>query len=201
MNKQSTPSLSNTPQIVAMEISLLSFFSLILLSSYPLLLSAAPSNLDQLCSMLGGWYVTPQLCHSVLDSDPRSRTADLNGLGIIACDVAARNATSVAADIQLLLSNASSSDTNREKVLKTCLKLYADVVPALNGVAESIKGKNYSAAETVLDAAMKVPANCDDAATDDTELWGLLNHYDTGFTYVVWVTRAIAAYIERYGGN
>lgn len=184
-----------------MEISLFSFFSVILLSSYPFSISATPSNLDQLCNLLGASYISPQLCHSIMDSDPRSFTADLNGLGIIASNIAARNATMIAADIQLLLLNSSSSDINREKVLKTCLKLYTDVVPMLNSAAKSIKVKNYSGAETMLNVATKVPANCDNAAIEETSLWSLLNHYDAGFTYVVYVAHAIAAYIERYAGN
>ncbi|KAJ1693538.1 hypothetical protein LUZ63_010236 [Rhynchospora breviuscula] len=181
-----------------MEVYLLSFFCLILCSSYPLFISAASSNVDQLCNLLGGWYVTPQLCHSVLDSHPRSRTTDLNGLGIIAAKATAAKASSIAADIQLLLLKASS-DINQQNVLKTCLKLYTDVVPLLKGAITAIEVKNYSKAETVLYAAFEVTGKCDNAARADTFLWSSLNHYDTEFANVSWVAHAIAAYIERYG--
>ncbi|KAJ3689609.1 hypothetical protein LUZ61_018773 [Rhynchospora tenuis] len=172
---------------------ILSFSLLFLLSYHPLSSSAASSKLDEVCNNLGGWYVTPELCHSVFSADPQSSTADLDGIAIISANIATKNATSVVADLNKFLK--ASSDPNHQKALQRCLQVYTDAIPKLNGVAESIKSKNYAEAANVFSAALDVPAKCDDATSNYPPVRALVDRDDVYFSNVVLVARAVSGYL------
>lgn len=174
----------------------LSFSLLFLLSCQSLSVSAAPSKLEEVCNNVGGWYVTPQLCHSVLDTDPQSRTADINGIGVIAANIAYRNATAVLTDMKRFFK--ATSDPVQQKALQTCVKVYTDVIPTLNGAADLIKSRKYGEAESALSAALAVPANCDDATANYPAIRALVDKDDVSFSNVASVAQAVAGYLANY---
>ncbi|KAJ4784833.1 Plant invertase/pectin methylesterase inhibitor superfamily protein [Rhynchospora pubera] len=172
---------------------ILSFSLLFLLSYHPLTSSAASSKLDEVCNNLGGWYVSRELCHSVFSADPQSPTADLDGIAIISANIAAKNATSVIADLNKVLK--ASTDPDHQKALQTCLQVYTDVIPKLNSVTESIKSKKFAEAENVFNAALGVPAKCDDATANYPPVRALVDKDDVYFSSVVLVAKAVSGYL------
>ncbi|KAF3336056.1 putative invertase inhibitor [Carex littledalei] len=176
------------------------FYLLFLLSCHSLSISAAPPvappKLGEACNNVGGWYITSQVCHSVLDTDPQSQTADLNGIAIIAVNIATRNATLVLTDIKRFLQ--ATSDPIQQKALQTCVQVYTDIIPKLKVAAESIKSNKYSEAGTVLDEALGVPAKCDDVTGNYPTIRALVDRVDVSFSNVVSVARAVVGYLANY---
>lgn len=176
------------------------FYLLFLVSCHFLSISAAPPvtppKLDEVCNNVGGWYVTPQLCHSVLDTDPQSQNADLKGIAVIAVNIAAGNATLVLADMKQFLQ--ATSDPIQQKALQTCVQVYTDIIPKLKVAAESIKNNKYSEAGTVLEAAMGVPAKCDDTTGNYPTIRAMVDKVDVSFSNVALVARAVVGYLTNY---
>jgi pectinesterase inhibitor-like protein len=173
----------------------LSFSLLFLLWCQSVSVSASPSKLDEVCNNIGGWYVTPEKCHSVLDTDPQSRTADLNGIGTIAANIAAKNAALVLTDMKQFFK--ATTDPVQQKALQTCVQEYTDVIPKLNSASELIKNKKYSEAYSVLDAALAVPVKCDSATADYPATRALVDKDDVSFSNVAYIARAVAGYLAN----
>ncbi|KAJ3704411.1 hypothetical protein LUZ61_008116 [Rhynchospora tenuis] len=178
-----------------MEASLVSFIAvLFLLSSHPLSVAADIAKVDEVCNNVGGWYVTPAMCHSVLDTDPQSSTADLNGVGVIGANIVAKNATLTLGSIKKILD--ASSDPNQKKGLETCVLVYTNIIPKLNGAVASMKSKKYSEALEVMSEALAVPAKCDTATMNYPNLKMVLDRVGIPFSTVASVGQAVAGYLS-----
>ncbi|KAJ4784832.1 Invertase inhibitor [Rhynchospora pubera] len=152
-------------------------FYVILLSYHPFSRFAAASTVDDVCekTMVDG-HVTKKECYSVINSDPRSRTADLHGIAVISGDIAIKTATSLIPDVYKFLK--ASSDPNQQKERRKCFQTCTDVIPMLNGAAELVKSKNYGQARKVFVNALIVPKMCYDL-TENHPLRGLIERFIT----------------------
>ncbi|KAG8092959.1 hypothetical protein GUJ93_ZPchr0012g19135 [Zizania palustris] len=149
----------------------------------------ARTALDDVCSDLGGYYVTPEICASALCGDPSSRCRAARGapeVAVLAARLAVANATATKASIEAALalagggteasaSSSSSSPTAsradaRRKGMRSCLKLYAGAVPALQWAAQSVAAGRYRGAREVLQAAQYVALGCEGMAGGEAAL-------------------------------
>ncbi|KAG8049171.1 hypothetical protein GUJ93_ZPchr0009g1866 [Zizania palustris] len=133
--------------------------------------------LDDACSDLGGYYVTPEICESALCGDPSSRCRVARGapeVAALAARLAAANATATKASIEAALALAGdgteSSADARRKGMRSCLQLYARAVPALQWAAQSVAARRYRGAREVLWAAQYVASGCNGMAGGDAAL-------------------------------
>ncbi|KAL5224186.1 hypothetical protein ABZP36_010825 [Zizania latifolia] len=145
----------------------------------------ARTALDDVCSDLGGYYVTPEICASALCGDPSSRCRAARGapeVAALAAGLAAANATATKASIEAALAlagdgteasasppTASRADARR-KGMRSCLKLYAGAVPALQWAAQSVAAGRYRGAREVLQAAQYVALGCEGMAGGEAAL-------------------------------
>ncbi|TVU49307.1 hypothetical protein EJB05_00615, partial [Eragrostis curvula] len=164
--------------------------------------------LDETCAFLGGWYVTPELCASVLCSDasasaPCRAARDAPAVAALAARLAARNATATKGSVEAALAaararaagNVTSAAGAAEvaRGIDSCLQLYAGVVPALQWAAESVAAGRYRGARQVLDAAQYVPGGCEGMAGDAAAL----PRENSAFSYVAMVAHAVVASMVR----
>ncbi|KAJ1688408.1 hypothetical protein LUZ63_019798 [Rhynchospora breviuscula] len=178
-----------------MEASVISFVAVLFLFSYSLAVSANIAKVDEVCNNLEYWYITPQVCHSVLDTDPQSRhAADINGVGVIAANIVAKNAAQTLVSVRRIAS--ATSDPKQKKQLVTCVSIYTNISFKLNAVVASIKSRKYSAALEVMGEAIAVPMMCYNAVTYDN-LKKELDRVGIQFSTVVSVGQAVVNYISR----
>ncbi|KAL5206565.1 hypothetical protein ABZP36_034774 [Zizania latifolia] len=137
--------------------------------------------LDDACSDLGGYYVTPEICESALCGDPSSRCRVARGapeVAALAARLAAANATATKASIEAALALAGDGTESapspaadaRRKGMRSCLQLYARAVPALQWAAQSVAAGRYRGAREVLWAAQYVASGCDGMAGGEAAL-------------------------------
>ncbi|KAJ1693545.1 hypothetical protein LUZ63_010243 [Rhynchospora breviuscula] len=152
-------------------------YYVILLSYHPFSSFAVASNVDKVCQNMKSGHVTRKDCYSVINTDPRSHSADLHGIAIISADIAIKTATSLIPDVNKFFK--ASSDPNHQKARQKCLQACTDVIPKLNGAAESIKSKNYVQARNVFVEAFIVPKMCFDPTENYPPLWALIERFTT----------------------
>jgi pectinesterase inhibitor-like protein len=146
--------------------------------------------LDRVCRSLGGYYVTPGLCHSALcsdASDPCRAAHDDAAVAALAARLAARNATAT----QAVLSSAAASNAT-----PSCLQLYAGAVPALRWAAASVAAGRYRGAREVVQAAQYVAAGCE-GIMEGTAAAGALPPENARFSDMAFVSHAVLAYMAR----
>ncbi|CAM0949107.1 unnamed protein product [Alopecurus aequalis] len=156
--------------------------------------TAAAAPLDQLCGSLGGYYVTPELCTSALCVDPSAcRSArSTPELAALATRLVAANATAVKVSLESALAlaaePASVADAEATKAMRSCLKLYAGAVPALQWAARSVEAGRYRGAREVLEAVQYVPSGCTGMAGE-----AALPRENERFIYMSTVAHAVVA--------
>nr|CAB3466396.1 unnamed protein product [Digitaria exilis] len=150
--------------------------------------------LDTVCSFLGGYYVTPELCTSVLCHDPSSpcRAArDGPAVAALAARLAAANVTaardSVAAAAAAAAA-ASTPDAETKAGLRACLQLYTGAAAALEWAAGSVAAGRLAGAREVLQAAQYVSAGCDGMVAGEA-----MPKENGGFDTMVIVAHAVVA--------
>ncbi|CAL4891212.1 unnamed protein product [Urochloa decumbens] len=127
--------------------------------------AAATTVLDDVCGSLGGYYVTPDACHSALCHDPSSPCAaalDAPALAALAARLAAANAT--AARDSVAAAAAGEADAAKQAGLRACLQLYTGAAAALEWAAGSAAAGRLPGAREVMDAARYVPSGCEGVA-------------------------------------
>ncbi|KAI4370326.1 hypothetical protein MLD38_018689 [Melastoma candidum] len=99
-------------------------------------------------------------CVKTLSSDPRSRTADLVGLGVIAIEHlkdSVKRANLYAAG----LLKKKVWDPYTASCLKDCVELYTDAVDDIPDIEAEYKGKSYADAQTHLSAIEDSSITCE----------------------------------------
>lgn len=105
--------VSHIDSTANMKLSLYFFFPILLslCSHFISVCAAASPKYDMICNFVvthGSFlHNSAQECRSVFETDPQSRTADIDGLGIVAANIMARSAASVAANIKHVIYNGS----------------------------------------------------------------------------------------------
>jgi pectinesterase inhibitor-like protein len=172
-------------------------FSLLFLiiSCQSLFISAAPFKhaIDEVCYYVGYRNVEAtegQLCHLVLDTDPRSRTANKYSIGIITANIAVKNATMGVEHMKQFLKATNS--LVHQKAVQTCVQAFRDIIPKLNGMVELMKSKSYSDAYMVtLDSITE----CYDNIAKYPSLRVIVDNDVGGLLIVVSIAREVASYL------
>lgn len=102
-----------------------------------------------------------KFCVASLESDSRSRSANLHKLGLISMDLLRHNITSTRREIKKLLRNKKLENFVKG-CLKDCLELYSDAIPTLKEVKREYKEKNYRDANVKVSSIMEAPTTCED---------------------------------------
>ncbi|KAG0473283.1 hypothetical protein HPP92_015140 [Vanilla planifolia] len=167
----------------------------LLLLLLTILSAASATGPEGICNSLGGGYVTPDYCISVLGSDPRSRTADDHGLAVIADDIALANATGVNSVIITYFANVS--DSFLLSCLNLCRDYYVGSYANIRQASNATSSRDYATAEKLLNGVFQVPAKCEETFTARPGVASLLNKEDSEFSEVVNLARGINNYLKK----
>jgi pectinesterase inhibitor-like protein len=155
--------------------------------------------LDEVCGGLGGYYVKPELCVSALCPDPPSSSPpcraarDANAVAAIAARLAAANATATRDSVQAAISSYAGDAAGKAAALRSCLKLYGGVVPALQWAARSVAAGRFRGAREMMQAAQYVPAGCDGMVDGGAAL----PSENEGFATMATVAHAVLATLSK----
>lgn len=101
------------------------------------------------------------LCTTSLQAVPVSHVANLQGLALIAMELALNNATKTLLIIKNLLTSNESLDPFAVVCLKDCLQLYSDGITTLVDAVEAFLGEHYDRANLWLSAVMEASNTCE----------------------------------------
>ncbi|CAH9114949.1 unnamed protein product [Cuscuta epithymum] len=104
------------------------------------------------------------ICQKALRSDPRSKNADLKGLGFISIDVTTSKAKSGKTLVQSLLDK--STDPKEKSALSSCLENYGDSIDMLGECSDALKNGDYTGMNVKASAALDDIGTCDDGFKD-----------------------------------
>lgn len=102
-----------------------------------------------------------KFCSASLQAVPVSHVANLQGLALIAMELALDNATNTISSIKQLLTN-KTSDPFASACLKDCLGVYSESVTGLVDSIAAFLEKHYDTARVCLSAVMEMPTTCED---------------------------------------
>ena len=148
----------------------------------------ASTALDEVCGVLGGYYVTPEACASALCHDPASpcRAArDAAAVAALAARLAAANATAARDSVA-----AAAAAAAEPAGLRACLQLYTGAAAALEWASGSVAAGRYPGAREVLQAAQYVASGCEGMAGDAA---ATLPRENAGFGDMAFVAHAVVA--------
>ncbi|CAL5092589.1 unnamed protein product [Urochloa decumbens] len=141
--------------------------------------STKMAPLDEVCELLGGYYVTPELCKSVLCHDASS-------------PLAAANATVARTSVQQAVAAVASNNATEKAGLRSCLQLYNGFVAALEWAAGSVAAGRLPGAREVMQAAQHVHEACDGMAGEATP------KESVEFFCMAYVVYAVLASVSNY---
>uniref|UniRef100_A0A9I9DEM2 Pectinesterase inhibitor domain-containing protein n=1 Tax=Cucumis melo TaxID=3656 RepID=A0A9I9DEM2_CUCME len=104
--------------------------------------------------------LTYKFCVTSLESDRRSRSANLHKLGLISIDLLRHNVTSTRREIKKLLRNKKMEEFIKG-CLKDCVELYSDAVPTLKEAKREYKNRNYKDSNIKVSSIMEAPTTCE----------------------------------------
>jgi pectinesterase inhibitor-like protein len=161
--KKSTP----TPKLKEMAPPSSLFISLLL----AILLCICPTNarpvkitesvLNSICSKTED----PAFCMQALKSDPRTATADLQGLAQVAIDLANATASGAYPLIQTQLNQ--TKDPALKQLYTECLDSYEETIDEIEYASEKLSSKDYIAVNQAASACMTDATECQDATTTE----------------------------------
>ena len=145
--------------------------------------AGASTALDEVCGVLGGYYVTPEACASALCHDPSSPCRAAGAVAALATKLAARDSVVAA---------AAAAAAAEPAGLRSCLQLYTGAAAALEWAAGSVAAGRYPGARLVLQAAQYVPVGCDGVAAG-----AALPAENGGFDAMATVAHAVVASLSK----
>ncbi|XXG81578.1 hypothetical protein AAC387_Pa09g2175 [Persea americana] len=105
-----------------------------------------------------------EVCVSSLGSDPRSRGADLEGLGAIALDLTMVHGSETISQMKRLNGQKNvKRDAYMAGCLRDCIEEYSDAVEDLRQSADAIKEKMYDTVNDMVSGAMTDSDTCEEA--------------------------------------
>ncbi|KAL7166939.1 hypothetical protein ACSBR2_037575 [Camellia fascicularis] len=113
--------------------------------------------------------VNYNFCLTSLQPIPISHVVNLQGLALIAMELALENATDTISSIDEMLSSGQF-DTFALECLKDCLELYGDSVPMLVNSIGAFLFEEYDAASLLLSAVMETTLMCEDGFGEKGEV-------------------------------
>ncbi|PIA43268.1 hypothetical protein AQUCO_02000594v1 [Aquilegia coerulea] len=111
-----------------------------------------------------------KLCLSSLQSDPRSPTADVKGLAIVALDICNAHGAHMISHVNELKSQKNTTyPPYIFSCLDDCINEYQEATGNLKEAAEALENKSYSSVNAFTTAAMTDSDSCEDGCSDNLE--------------------------------
>nr|GLL44842.1 putative invertase inhibitor [Ipomoea trifida] len=100
-------------------------------------------------------------CVTSLQAVPITHAANLEGIAVVAVELALQNATATVSTIEeMLASAAAASDPFAVRCLRDCLELYADAIAMLVESFWEFFSRRFSTANILLSAVMETASTC-----------------------------------------
>ncbi|OUZ99186.1 Pectinesterase inhibitor domain [Macleaya cordata] len=142
----------------------------------------------------------PQLkfdfCVSSLQANPKSKIADLLGLGVISMELSSSNATYIRSYIGKLLKDGQGVDPRAKKNLQDCLELYSNAIVDVQYAIIALKARDFMEANTQMSAAMDASTTCEDGFKEDKGLVSPLAKEDNDFFQLTAISLAITNLVK-----
>ncbi|OVA02471.1 Pectinesterase inhibitor domain [Macleaya cordata] len=107
-------------------------------------------------------------CLSSLQSNPKSLTSDLQGLGVISMELCLSNGTNINSHIgKLLEGQIIEVNPSAIKYLKDCLELYTDAIYDTQDAIKAFEANDYSSANIKMSSVMDASTNCEDGFKEE----------------------------------
>ncbi|KAF3448194.1 hypothetical protein FNV43_RR08907 [Rhamnella rubrinervis] len=103
-----------------------------------------------------------KFCSTSLEAIPVSHVTNLQGLALIAMELALNNTTNTISIIKELLSDKTLVDPLALEGLKDCLELYSDAVSTILDSIAAFLGEQYGVADVWLSAVMEAATTCEE---------------------------------------
>ncbi|URE27823.1 hypothetical protein MUK42_25334 [Musa troglodytarum] len=147
------------------------FLSLLLLLCFSFQ-TISSAVVDEICSEVEDSYVDKEFCLKTLSSDPRSKTADADGLAVISVEIAVAKAAEVKTRIEAQLKGAA--DAYEKDRAQAARQIFSNVVSTFQWSAKSLKSKFRSGPLSLLTVGRNVAVTID-ALVDMGELGTAFN--------------------------
>ncbi|KAI7995758.1 hypothetical protein LOK49_LG11G02213 [Camellia lanceoleosa] len=105
-------------------------------------------------------------CLTSLQPIPISHVTNLQGLALIAMELALENTTDTMSSIEKML-KSGEFDPFALRCLKDCVELYGEGVPMLANSIGAFLAEQYDAAKLLLSAVMEVASTCEDGFVEE----------------------------------
>ncbi|RZC93063.1 hypothetical protein C5167_028422 [Papaver somniferum] len=136
-------------------------------------------------------------CVSALESNPKSKTSDLFGLGVISMELIANNATNLLPYIGKLLEEGKKERFVKQ-ALDTCLEVYADATRSVEDAITDFKDKVYYDARAEITGANDYSVACEDTFNERNLTFPLRKQVDD-FGELVDISLFIIDLVESQG--
>ncbi|XP_031098818.1 putative invertase inhibitor [Ipomoea triloba] len=105
-------------------------------------------------------------CVTSLQAVPITHAANLEGIAVVAVELALQNATATVSTIEEMLACAAASDPFAVRCLRDCLELYADAIAMLVESFWEFFSRRFSTANILLSAVMETASTCQEGFTE-----------------------------------
>ncbi|XP_026443338.1 putative invertase inhibitor [Papaver somniferum] len=136
-------------------------------------------------------------CVSALESNPKSKTSDLFGLGVISMELIANNATNLLPYIGKLLEEGKKERFVKQ-ALDSCLEVYADATRSVEDAITDFKDKVYYDARAEIIGADDYSVACEDTFNERNLTFPLRKQVDD-FSHLVSISLVIIDLVESQG--
>ncbi|XP_050378307.1 putative invertase inhibitor [Argentina anserina] len=132
--------------------------------NFSTLAATSPDIINQTCRTCAdeNHVFSYDLCTTSLQAVPVSHVANLQGLALIAMELALKNASNTLLIIQNLMASNESLDPFALVCLKDCWQLYSDGIRTLVDAVGAFLGEQYENANIWLSAVMEASNTCEE---------------------------------------
>ncbi|KAK2990173.1 hypothetical protein RJ640_014625 [Escallonia rubra] len=139
----------------------------------------------------------PEICTSILKSDPRTGTANMNDLMQISIDLASFNATATRVKSHSLL--LGTTDPGLKERLNTCATDYDDVGGYLDQAMEDFKSGDYDGVNIAGSAAYDLAGDCENSFKKEPAYQSPLTNDNYNMENLGYIVVSIAYILENGG--
>ncbi|CAJ1943173.1 unnamed protein product [Sphenostylis stenocarpa] len=158
------------PSFLRFSFTLFSLFIITLPFGTSSTLRVTKDIIDQTCEICANQSIILSygLCSTSLPVVPVSHSANLEGLALVAMELALENVTSTLATIEKLL-DSTSLDSFALEGLTDCLELYSDAAWTIVNSVEVFLSGNYDLTRTWMSSVMEAASTCQEGLTERGE--------------------------------
>ncbi|KAH7692820.1 Plant invertase/pectin methylesterase inhibitor protein [Dioscorea alata] len=157
---------------------------------------ATVAGVDETCKTLaeGEDDIDEDFCVSTLKSDPRSASADMHGLAVIATKQLLAHASSTESKIEEMME--LETDGKEKDVFESCLDEYRDALDKLNDALDNLNSKLYDEAIALMEKVFDAGEICEEAFLEVQEGASPVASEDRNYGQLAGVALALAKSVE-----